>query len=177
MNDNDIKDVLIIVDMQNDFIYGSLGSNEAQNIVDNVVKKIKQYNRESHQIFATRDTHIDSNYLSSHEGRFLPVKHCIYDTHGWNIVDEVSNELQPKTIILNKSSFGRQYWEDFISPKQSIEIVGVCTDICVISNALILRSRFPESDIFVDSSCCAGTTPEMHEKALDVMKSCHIQVI
>ena len=165
--------VLIVVDMQNDFIDGSLGTPEAVAIVDNVKKKIESYaNKEDSLVVFTRDTHY-KNYLSTHEGKLLPVEHCIYDTHGWEIADGL--EI-PNSSYVNKETFGWLAWDRFTNADQ-IEIVGLCTDICVVSNALILRAKYPEADITVDASCCAGVTPETHEAALTTMKMCHINVI
>lgn len=162
---------LIVIDMQNDFLTGSLGTKEAQAIVPNVKKKIQEYVNRGDQIIFTRDTHY-SNYLETQEGKMLPVEHCIYDTEGWEIVDEL--EVM-NCIYVNKTSFG---WDGWLKLNyEEIELIGVCTDICVISNALILKAQFPEVKITVDASCCAGVTPGLHEAALKVMKSCQINVI
>jgi len=162
---------LIVIDMQNDFVTGSLGTKEAQAIVPNVKKKIQEYVNRGDQIIFTRDTHY-SNYLETQEGKMLPVEHCIYDTEGWEIVDEL--EVM-NCIYVNKPSFG---WDGWLKLNyEEIELIGVCTDICVISNALILKAQFPEVKITVDASCCAGVTPGLHEAALKVMKSCQINVI
>lgn len=162
---------LIVIDMQNDFVTGSLGTKEAQTIVPNVKKKIQEYVNRGDQIIFTRDTHY-SNYLETQEGKMLPVEHCIYDTEGWEIVDEL--EVM-NCIYVNKTSFG---WDGWLKLNyEEIELIGVCTDICVISNALILKAQFPEVKITVDASCCAGVTPGLHEAALKVMKSCQINVI
>lgn len=163
--------ILIVIDMQNDFVTGSLGTKEAQAIVPNVKKKIQEYVNRGDQIIFTRDTHY-SNYLETQEGKMLPVEHCIYDTEGWEIVDEL--EVM-NCIYVNKTSFG---WDGWLKLNyEEIELIGVCTDICVISNALILKAQFPEVKITVDASCCAGVTPGLHEAALKVMKSCQINVI
>ena len=162
---------LIVIDMQNDFVTGSLGTKEAQAIVPNVKKKIQEYVNRGDQIIFTRDSHY-SNYLQTQEGKMLPVEHCIYDTEGWEIVDEL--EVM-NCIYVNKTSFG---WDGWLKLNyEEIELIGVCTDICVISNALILKAQFPEVKITVDASCCAGVTPGLHEAALKVMKSCQINVI
>ena len=162
---------LIVIDMRNDFVTGSLGPKEAQAIVPNVKKKIQEYVNRGDQIIFTRDTHY-SNYLETQEGKMLPVEHCIYDTEGWEIVDEL--EVM-NCIYVNKTSFG---WDGWLKLNyEEIELIGVCTDICVISNALILKAQFPEVKITVDASCCAGVTPGLHEAALKVMKSCQINVI
>lgn len=181
--------ILIIIDMQNDFVTGPLGTPEAISAVNKIEQKIKNTSFHTPIIF-TRDTHRD-NYLNTLEGKKLPIEHCIEETPGWCIVDTLRKAIKNapfSTIFINKNSFGYTDWEDLFSTlyKNSwesmetiseIEIVGVCTDICVISNALILKALFPEIKISVDASCCAGTTPEMHKKALDVMKSCQIDII
>lgn len=171
--------VLIVVDMQNDFIDGTLGTKEAQAIVPNVVKKIEEYNENKYPIIFTRDTHY-RNYLFTQEGIKLPVEHCIYGTEGWNIKEglEIAN-----CCYVNKDSFGWINWERTIggisptSDIDEIELVGLCTDICVISNAMILKAAFPEIPIIVDASCCAGVTPESHKNALEAMKMCQINII
>lgn len=165
---------LIVVDVQNDFVTGSLGTPEAQAIIPNVRKKIAEYRERKDKIIFTQDTH-DSNYLETSEGKYLPVPHCIGGTDGWKIVDELSND---EDIIVYKSTFGNLYWSKFVSQwDDTIEIIGLCTDICVISNALILKAMFPNSKIIVDASCCAGVTPETHKSAIEVMKMCQIDII
>lgn len=169
-----MKKVLIVVDMQNDFITGSLGTLEAQNIVSNVKNKIEQYKSNNDLIYFTRDTH-GSNYLSTSEGKYLPVEHCLEHTWGWDLPEKLREYYYP---TISKNTFGHLNWE-FLSENNpnSIELVGLCTDICVVSNALIIKATFPEVDIIVDASCCAGVTPEKHKAALEVMKSCQINVI
>jgi nicotinamidase-related amidase len=167
-----MKRSLIVIDMQNDFITGSLGTKEAQAILPNVKKKIEEYNARGDEIIFTRDTH-QANYLSTNEGKHLPVKHCIVNTQGWQIADGLEiNDCQ----YINKSTFGWTNWRvyDYF---EEIEIIGICSDICVISNALILKATFPEANITVDANCCAGTTPDNHKAALAVMKACQINVI
>lgn len=176
---------LIVIDMQNDFVTGSLGTEEAVQIVPNVVKKINEFDG---TVFATMDTHT-GGYLNTMEGRNLPVKHCEFGTEGHKVNPEVYDALCRKNATyIQKSAFGssalpNRFLSDFIEDNAmfdgkdaSIEIIGLCTDICVISNALILKSWFHEAEIYVDAKCCAGTTPEMHNKALDVMQSCQIKV-
>ena len=173
---------LIVIDMQNDFISGSLGTPEAVAVVDKIRNKIENNFDDYTAIFFTRDTH-GYNYLNTQEGKKLPIRHCIFETAGWAITDRLielfyKNQLRPNCLkFINKNHFGTFEWEKYISYPSEIEICGVCTDICVIANALILKTMFPEAKIIVDASCCAGTTPEMHKKALDVMKSCQIEVI
>ena len=168
---------LIVIDMQNDFVTGSLGTPEARDIVPKIRAKIKkEYNKSTNEIIFTQDNHHlwDWNNSKKIEMNKVP-PHCTKGTPGWCIVDT----LFPYTDkVITKDNFGCFNW-NFINPNllTSIEIVGVCTDICVISNALILRALFPETPIIVDASCCAGTTPEKHKAALEVMKSCCIEVI
>lgn len=162
---------LIVVDMQNDFIDGSLGTKEAVAIVPNVKKKIKECEANGDRVIFTQDTH-DANYLCTNEGKHLPVEHCIVGTHGWEIADglEVDN-----CDYVSKSTFGWKHWSNYRF--EEIELVGLCTDICVVSNALILKAMYPEIPITVDASCCAGVTPESHKAALLTMKMCQINVI
>lgn len=162
---------LIVVDMQNDFINGALGTKEAQAIVPNVKKKIEEYKARGDEIIFTRDTHED-DYLDTNEGHNLPVKHCVFGTNGWKIADglEVDN-----CGYIDKSTFGWIHWDEHSF--YDIELVGLCTDICVVSNALILKAQFPDAHITVDASCCAGVTPESHKAALITMKMCQINVI
>lgn len=162
---------LIVIDMQNDFITGSLGTKEAQMIVPNVKRKIQEYADRGDQIIFTRDTH-DTHYLETQEGKMLPVEHCVYATPGWQIVEGLE---VPGCKYIDKETFGWNNWKDHSFGE--IELIGVCSDICVISNALILKAQFPEIKITVDASCCAGVTPELHEAALKVMRSCQINVI
>ena len=168
--------VLIVVDMQNDFVTGALGTKEAQGIVENVKAKIKSYQEEGQDVVFTRDTHSE-NYLSTQEGRMLPVPHCMEGMHGWDLIPEIMSESQ-KCKIFNKSSFGSLSLSSFMicGMYDSVELIGVCTDICVVSNALLIKAFNPEVPIYVDASCCAGVTPEKHKAALETMKSCQIIV-
>ena len=165
-----MKRTLIVVDMQNDFIDGSLGTKEAQAIVENVKKKIEQYRANGDEIIFTRDTH-QADYLQTPEGKALPVEHCIEGTHGWEIAEGIDI---PDCLHIDKPTFGWTKWNQY--DFETIELVGLCTDICVVSNALILKAYFPEAEISVDASCCAGVTPESHEAALTTMKMCQIQI-
>ena len=173
------KKALIVVDMQNDFIDGALGTKEAVAIVPNVKKKIAKYLANGDSIVFTRDTH-GTDYLDTHEGKNLPVAHCVDGTAGWEIPQDIDI---PNAVHVDKHRFGFLNWwalecEDFcVDYYDDIEIVGLCTDICVVSNALILRSLLPETEITVDASCCAGVTPEKHKAALEVMRSCQIKII
>ena len=169
--------VLVVVDMQNDFIDGALGTKEAVSIVPNVKKKIEEFNGE---VFFTRDTHKE-NYLETQEGKNLPVKHCIKNTIGWEISPEltplITNEPINKPTFPSKKLAKKLAKLNEEEPIESIELVGVCTDICVISNALTIKAFLPEVPLCVDSKCCAGVTPESHERALEAMKVCQIAVI
>lgn len=170
---------LIVVDMQNDFVTGSLGTEEAKHIVQPTVKKIESYGG---NVFFTIDSHKE-DYLSSQEGKKLPVKHCISGTWGWQPVDEIHAMQQKRNgAIYMKPTFGcTKLVNDLIAinnqqPIKEIELVGVCTDICVVSNAIMLKNALPEVSVFVDSACCAGTTPQRHQEALNVMESCQIGI-
>ncbi len=173
-----MKKILIIVDMQKDFVDGALGSKEAVAIVPNVVKKIKEFDGE---IFATLDTHYE-NYMETAEGKKLPVPHCIKGTDGWELNAEVKKALLSKKYnSVEKVTFGSVSLPELIKEAVgnddfSVELVGLCTDICVVSNALIIKAFFPENPISVDAACCAGVTPEKHEAALETMRSCQIDV-
>lgn len=171
-----MKKVLIIVDMQNDFIDGSLGTKEAQDIVNNVVESIKD-KKDDYLVLATQDTHFD-NYLSTLEGKNLPVMHCIKGTPGWQIQEDIKVLIEDKNIF-EKNTFGSEDLINYLKEYQpdEIELLGLCTDICVISNALLLRAAFPNTPISVIEDCCAGVTPEKHQSALNTMESCQIQVI
>lgn len=166
-----MKRTLIVVDMQNDFIDGALGTKEAQGIVENVKAKIKEYQKRGDEIIFTRDTH-GEDYLETSEGRGLPVVHCILGTHGWQIADGLE---VPDCTYIDKPTFGWTNWNQL--DLEEVEIIGLCTDICVVSNALILKAAFPDVRLTVDASCCAGVTSETHKAALETMKMCQIQVI
>jgi nicotinamidase-related amidase len=166
---------LIVVDMQNDFIDGALGTPEARAIVPNVKKKIEEYLERDDQVIFTRDSHY-SNYLETLEGKNLPVKHCIRNTDGWQIHDDLVIENKD-ILVLNKITFGMFDLPEYVCEyTEEIELVGLCTDICVISNAMILKAYFPETPIVVDASCCAGVTPKSHKNALEAMKMCQIEI-
>lgn len=172
-----MKKVLVVVDMQNDFIDGSLGTAQAQGIVDKVIGKIKSYPADC--IYATRDTH-GEDYLASSEGKNLPVVHCVKGSRGWEIRSEIA-EAMPEAVIVDKPSFGSMDLVKLLCTENEkeeleIELVGLCTDICVVSNAILLKSFLPENRIIVDAACCAGVTPESHEAALLTMKMCQIMV-
>ena len=168
---------LVVIDMQNDFINGTLGTNEAQKIVPAVIEKINESKANGDNVVYTRDTH-DANYMNTMEGKLLPVRHCIKGTEGWRIPKEIDDS---GCIHIDKSNFGYPRWGEFplstlFEESDEIELIGLCTDICVVSNALILKSIFPEIPVSVDSRCCAGVTPESHLAAIATMKACQVQI-
>lgn len=165
--------VLVVVDMQNDFIDGAFGTKEAVAIVPNVAEKIKNFDG---KIVFTRDTH-EENYMDTQEGKNLPVPHCIWGTEGWKIREELE-ELRTEEAI-DKPTFGSTKLGELLKHEKDVEsitLIGLCTDICVISNALLLKAYLPEVPIIVDASCCAGVTPESHKNALEAMKVCQIHI-
>ncbi len=175
-----MKKILIVIDMQNDFIDGALGTPQAVGIVENVKKKIAEYPKEN--VFATRDTHTE-DYLLTQEGQNLPVTHCVRGTKGWEIRPDIAELIYPDHVI-DKPTFGSVKLASLMDMLNlradegiSIELVGLCTDICVVSNALLLKAFMPEVPIRCDASCCAGVTPESHEAALATMRSCQIEII
>lgn len=174
-----MKKILIVVDMQKDFIDGSLGTKEAVAIVDNVVKKIESFDGD---IIVTYDTHSE-NYTETQEGKNLPVPHCIKGTDGWELNEKVQAALSKKAYkAIEKPTFGSleliEYIKANYDPDETeIELIGLCTDICVVSNALLIKANFLETRVSVDSVCCAGVTPESHGAALTTMKMCQINVI
>ena len=172
-----MRKILVVVDMQNDFIDGALGTSEALAIVDNVKTKIREYDKRD--IFVTMDTHAP-DYLNTQEGRNLPVEHCIKGTEGWLVRSDIA-ELLNGANVYEKPTFGsvrlaRDIAEIAAAEDIEIEMVGLCTDICVVSNALLLKAVMPEVPISVDPACCAGVTPESHEAALKTMQMCQIHI-
>lgn len=173
-----MKKILVVVDMQKDFVDGALGSKEAIAIVPSVVKKISEFDGE---IYVTYDTHFE-NYMDTAEGKMLPVPHCIKDTDGWKLNDEVEQALAAKNYTpVEKKTFGSVDLPILIKKavgdeEFTVELIGLCTDICVVSNALIIKANFPEAPINVDAACCAGVTPKKHKAALETMRSCQIDV-
>lgn len=167
--------VLAVIDMQKDFIDGALGTAEAVAIVPAVARKIEEFKKQGYDVVFTRDTHYE-DYLDTMEGRKLPVVHCVKGTPGW----EISPELDTSgCTIINKPTFGSYELAEYIAgdPKlEEVVVIGLCTDICVISNAMLIKARVPELKITVDSACCAGVTPQSHQNALDAMKMCHIDI-
>ena len=176
-----MKKVLIVVDMQKDFVDGALGTKEAVEIVDDVVKEMK---KDYDKVYLTRDTH-QSDYLNTQEGKNLPVEHCIENTDGWQLdkkIEKAVKHLKDYTII-NKPSFGSEKLVeevkayDAANKIESITLVGLCTDICVVSNALLLKAALPETPMMVIEKCCAGVTPDSHKAALTTMRACQVKVI
>lgn len=174
-----MKNILIVVDMQKDFVDGALGSPEAVQITPRVARKIRDFEG---NIFVTFDTH-GQNYMDTAEGRCLPVPHCIKGTPGWQLDAQIAEALAGRTYTpVEKRTFGSVELPGLVAEAVkdepfSLELVGLCTDICVVSNALLLKARFPEVPIRVDSSCCAGVTPATHDAALTTMKMCQIEVL
>ena len=173
-----MRKILVVVDMQNDFIDGALGTAEAVAIVENVKARIREY--DPADVFVTMDTHAP-DYLRTQEGRNLPVEHCIKGTDGWQIRGDIA-ELLGGARVYEKPTFGSVDLAKDIAAiaaeeEIAIEVLGLCTDICVVSNALMLKAHMPEVEISVDPTCCAGVTPESHEAALKTMQMCQIQMI
>ena len=169
--------VLIVVDMQNDFITGPLGTKEAEDTVERVLEKLKAFEGD---IYFTLDTHA-SGYLNTQEGKKLPVEHCISGTEGHKICDSLAGSAcVERARFIEKETFGSKELAVLLSQRHDVDeihLVGVCTDICVISNALLLKAFMPERKIVVDASCCAGVTPHRHETALETMRYCQIDVV
>jgi nicotinamidase-related amidase len=173
-----MRKLLVVVDMQNDFIDGSLGTPEAVAIVENVKDKIRSYDKSD--IFVTMDTHAP-DYLETQEGKNLPVEHCIKGTDGWKVRPDIEDLLQGAAVY-EKPTFGSVKLAEDISKIAAaedieIELIGLCTDICVVSNALLLKANMPEVKVSVDPACCAGVTPESHEAALKTMQMCQVNVL
>lgn len=172
-----MKKILVVVDMQNDFIDGALGTKEATEIVENVLAKIQKYPPDC--IYATRDTH-QKNYLTTSEGRYLPVEHCIEGTPGWEIRKEIADAMK-QAVVIDKPTFGstelaERLWEESRKEEIEVELIGLCTDICVVTNALLLKTKLPEIRISIDASCCAGVTPQSHNAALLTMQMCQVEI-
>ena len=172
--------VLVVVDMQNDFVSGALGTAEAVGIVPYVVGRVVDGINRGETILFTRDTH-EENYMDTQEGHKLPVPHCIRGTEGWEIIPQLQEYTVGREIV-DKPTFGSEKLAKLLAeldreePVEKITFLGLCTDICVISNALLVKAFLPEMEIFVDASCCAGVTPESHQNALAAMKTCQITV-
>ncbi len=175
------KKFLIVVDMQKDFVDGALGTKEAQAIVAAAAGRIRECREAGYTVIATLDTH-GEDYLSTREGLKLPVKHCVRGTGGWALDKTIAKELKGCAMV-EKPAFGSVRLPEIIramteeGDRVTVELIGLCTDICVVSNALILKAFFPEADIMVRESCCAGVTPEKHRAALETMASCQIDIL
>ena len=168
-----MKKVLIVIDMQNDFVDGTLANPQAQAIVDGIVKRIDEFDGD---VIATRDTHSE-DYLATTEGKHLPVTHCVKGTNGWEIVPAIAQALQRRNaVILDKPTFGYLNWE-ILKNYDEAEMVGTCTDICVVSNALIIKATHPDLPLSVRTNLCAGTTQQNHDSALAVMACCQIKIV
>lgn len=173
-----MKKLLLVIDMQNDFIDGALGTKEAAAIVPNVVKRIQEFEGD---VLYTRDTHSE-DYMETQEGKNLPVPHCIKGTPGWELCPELKALRDAgHSPVLDKLTFGAKDLPAYLETRypgglESVELIGLCTDICVISNAMVLKAFFPELPVSVTASCCAGVTPESHENALNAMKMCQIAI-
>jgi len=173
-----MRKILVVVDMQKDFVDGALGTKEAVAIVDKVADKIKEFDGE---IIVTYDTH-EENYMETREGKYLPVPHCIKDTDGWKLNEKVQKALDTKKYdVIYKPTFGStklvEMLKDCDQLDTDVTLIGLCTDICVVSNAMLLKANYPEMNINVEAACCAGVTIEKHEAALEVMRSCQINVL
>jgi len=166
--------LLVVIDMQNDFITGALGTKEAQAIVPAVREKIQEYRAAGHEVIFTRDTH-GEDYLDTQEGKHLPIVHCIAGTEGHDVTSELP---VADSLVIDKPSFGSLELAQVVASKrpEAIELCGVCTDICVVSNALILKAMLPETPLSVDANTCAGVSPESHEAALATLRSCQVTV-
>ena len=177
------KKILVVVDMQNDFVYGALANKNAEAIIPNVVSKIKEYIENKDFIIFTKDTHFNIDYLNTSEGKNLPIKHCIKDSEGWDFIidiEDIINNNDFDHITICKRRFGTRNFDTFIPYNLSsdIEIIGLCTDICVINNAMILNTMCNVyGKVTVDAACCAGVTRESHDVALQAMKACQIEVV
>lgn len=167
---------IVVVDMQNDFIDGSLGTREAQEMLPRLKEKLqKVVENGSAELIFTMDTH-GENYLNTQEGRKLPVEHCIKGTHGWKITHELSEFVDKAKAVVEKPTFGSMELIRHLQNADEVELVGLCTDICVISNALLIKAAYPEVKVSVDGQCCAGVTPASHTNALEAMKMCQIEI-
>lgn len=175
----EMRQILVVVDMQKDFVDGTLGTKEAVSIVNAVADKIKKFEGE---VVFTKDTHTE-NYLETQEGKHLPVLHCIQGSEGWQLVPQIEAVRPGDAKIFEKPAFGSVELARYLMEMdrqegiEQITLVGLCTDICVISNAMILKAYLPQVPVAVDKDCCAGVTPQSHQNALEAMKMCQIQVV
>lgn len=173
-----MKKALIVIDMQNDFITGALGNDECRAVVPRVVKRVQEAVAAGEDVIFSQDTH-QENYLSTQEGRKLPVPHCIQGTAGWQIIPELAGLADGKGAVFTKETFGSSALAEYIKEQnyEEAELIGVCTDICVISNAMIIKAFSPELEISVRESCCAGVTPQSHRTAIKAMQACQINIV
>ena len=169
-----MKKLLVVIDMQNDFVYGSLGTGEARAILSNLREKLAQYRAQGDDVVFTRDTH-GEDYLSTQEGKYLPIEHCIKDTDGWQIVEG----LYAGEKVFDKPVFGSMELAEFVSSNayDEVALVGVCTDICVLSNAVLIKTACPQIPVKVFKNCCAGVTQATHEAALTVLSSIQVEIL
>ncbi|WP_314627880.1 isochorismatase family cysteine hydrolase [uncultured Selenomonas sp.] len=170
-----MKKAIVVVDMQKDFIDGALGTKEAQEMLPHMEAKLSAAQAAGTKLVFTMDTH-GEDYLATQEGRRLPVPHCIRGTEGWEIAASLQPFVRAAAAVVEKPAFGSTELPALLEDCDEIELVGLCTDICVISNALVLKAFYPEKKISVDASCCAGVTPESHAEALRAMKMCQVDV-
>ena len=176
-----MTDLLVVVDMQADFVTGALGSPEARAIVPAVAQRIRRAREEGTRVLFTLDTHTP-DYRSTREGRHLPVVHCVKGTPGWALEPEIASARTPDMPLIEKPTFGSTALGELVRSRfaageiDRVELVGLCTDICVISNAMIARAFLPDAEIIVDAACCAGVTPESHRNALEAMKVCQVRI-
>ncbi len=167
---------IVVVDMQNDFIDGSLGTKEAQKMLPRLKDKLKKVVEDgSAELVFTMDTH-GKDYLNTQEGKNLPVEHCIKGTQGWEISPELGEFVAKAKAVVEKPTFGSMELIKHLKAADEVELVGLCTDICVISNALLIKAAYPEMKVSVDAQCCAGVTPESHANALEAMKMCQVEI-
>lgn len=177
-----MKKIVVVVDVQRDFVDGALGTADAQNMVPVLLDKLRKEREMGTDFVFTMDTH-EENYLVTNEGKRLPVPHCIRGTAGWELIPELQEFIREmkgeegRVKILEKPSFGSTELPRFVEEADIIELTGLCTDICVISNAMILKAHYPEKGLQIDASCCAGVTPESHRNALEAMKACQIDIL
>ncbi|MFP3156255.1 cysteine hydrolase [Lachnospiraceae bacterium ZAX-1] len=173
--------ILVVIDMQNDFIYGALGNDDCRGIVGKVVKRVEEATAEGINVIFTKDTH-GCDYLDTREGKNLPIEHCKCGTEGWEIIDELKEVANGETVLqIEKNTFGSvnlgKYIADLESQEVEVELIGVCTDICVIANAIVMQAMNPNIQIAVRQSCCAGSTLENHNIALKAMRGLQIEII
>ena len=170
-----MRKAIVVIDMQNDFVDGALGTQEAQAMLPRMVEKLAAARAEGTALVFTMDTH-GADYLQTQEGKKLPIEHCIRGTAGWQIADALQPFVREAAAILEKPTFGATALPAALADYDEIEFVGLCTDICVISNALLAKAFYPEKRITVDAACCAGVTPESHANALAAMRMCQVEV-